>query len=132
MTHKIPEDYSAEILSVSSRPSDWDFGLGYKQPPIQNRFKPGQSGNPKGRRKSVPEDFSDIVSRKMLSKAIDPATGKTLKITNLEAILSVAIDQAAQGDKQATANVLRLIQTADVVKETKYNVEEQKRRMGVL
>ena len=28
-----------------------DFPIGYKKPPLETRFKPGQSGNPSGRPK---------------------------------------------------------------------------------
>jgi hypothetical protein len=36
-----------------------DYEIGYRRPPRETRFKKGQSGNPKGRRKKKPASFAE-------------------------------------------------------------------------
>ena len=37
-----------------------DYEVGYKKPPIHTRFKPGVSGNPKGRPKGTKNLATDL------------------------------------------------------------------------
>lgn len=43
----------AAYLASSELPIDEDQPVGYKKPPIHSQFKPGVSGNPKGRPKNI-------------------------------------------------------------------------------
>ncbi len=84
---------------------DPEYPIGYKKPPRQTQFKPGQSGNAKGRPKGSKN--SKTVFEKELRTPI-PVTenGKRKKITKLEAIIKHTVNKAAGGDPKATAVVL--------------------------
>ena len=45
-------------------------GVGYKRPPKHTQFKPGQSGNPRGRGKNTRNFKTDLVEE--LREQIDP------------------------------------------------------------
>ena len=84
---------------------DPKYPIGYKKPPPQTQFKPGQSGNAKGRPKGSKN--SKTVFEKELRTPI-PVTenGKRKKITKLEAIIKHTVNKAAGGDPKATTVVL--------------------------
>ena len=82
-------------------------GVGYKQPPERTRWKKGQSGNPRARKKPFKKgviETIDSLLRKPLTITID---GSIRKITALEAIVLQLWSKAASGDKQASAVLLR-------------------------
>lgn len=67
--------------------------VGYKRPPAQTRWKPGQSGNPAGRPKSL--TFSEAC-RKLLAEIEDETTQETVA----DALARVAIREARAGSAQ--------------------------------
>jgi hypothetical protein len=74
--------------------------VGYGRPPVERRFKPGQSGNPKGRpknRKDVAGMLKDILDRPI---KIRGGSG-VRNITMLQAILEVTANKAVAGDARA-------------------------------
>lgn len=73
--------------------------VGYKKPPAQTRFKPGQSGNPKGRPKSAL--YSDALRRKL--SEVDETDEH--KRTYAEILAEQAIIKAKSGDIQALNHV---------------------------
>ena len=89
-----------------SNHDDDDRG-GFGRPPKRTRFKPGQSGNPKGRpRKRAPEVSSNSdADRLFLHEALRPVTvienNKRLKISAMQAIYRRAVQSALQGDLRA-------------------------------
>jgi hypothetical protein len=70
-----------------------DYEVGYKKPPPHTRFKPGESGNPAGRPKSI--TFSEAM-RTLLAEIADPAEQKT----QAEELAQVALAFAIQGSHQ--------------------------------
>ncbi len=44
----------------TSNNGDRGYTVGYGKPPIHSRFRPGQSGNPAGRRKGVRNLITDV------------------------------------------------------------------------
>ena len=41
-----------------------DFPIGYKKPPLETRFKPGQSGNPSGRPKKKAITLAEAIDER--------------------------------------------------------------------
>lgn len=89
-------------------PSSADDGAAaYRKPPRQYQFKPGQSGNPRGRPKgtrSLPT-LVDIALSKPMTAQI---RGRTVKMTAREAMVMRYVDQALKGDLKAFAVLLKL------------------------
>lgn len=81
---------------------------GYKRPPVEHRFKPGRSGNPKGRPKgarSMPEEVRAALRRTV----VVTEEGRRRKISVLEAALRRLVESAiAKGNLRAIQQVLSL------------------------
>ena len=74
-----------------------DKKLGYKNPPKATQFKPGQSGNPKGRPKG--STSTAVLLKKALAKPLAfSENGKTKKISRDEAIIQTITVKAVKGD----------------------------------
>jgi Family of unknown function (DUF5681) len=79
--------------------------VGYGRPPKEHRFKPGQSGNPSGRRKGAKSEAAmliEILSQKVTIRQRD----KARKVPLLQAILLKSAEEALRGDLKATAFLL--------------------------
>jgi hypothetical protein len=84
------------------------YPVGYKQPPRHTQFKPGQSGNPKGRPKK-PATLPDVLSKELRTRVPIVNNGKRKKVSMLEAIVKQHLNKAANGDAKAAAMVLNHI-----------------------
>ena len=83
---------------------DADDRVGYRRPPKSSRFKPGQSGNPKGRPKharNLKTEFLDELSEVIRVREGD----REMKITKQRAFVKALVAAAIKGDMRA-ANAL--------------------------
>src|SRR5262249_45068785 len=72
------------------------FRVGYGRPPAETRFKPGVSGNPKGRSKKTPS-FSDVTEQ-VLNEHVEMRVGdQVLRMSNRQALVRSAFRQALAG-----------------------------------
>ena len=85
--------------------------VGYKNPPVTTRFKPGHSGNPRGRPKSVATIRSDL-SEELREIVVIRKSGTTHQITKQRAIVIALISSAMSGDLRAVKTISNLT-TAD-------------------
>jgi uncharacterized protein DUF5681 len=98
---------SSEIVAPESLDSQ-GYAVGYKKPPKASQFKPGQSGNPKGRPRSSKNFVTSFTS--ILEEKITLREGKrVLKVSKLEAMIRTLIHKAAQGDAKAVSQVTALL-----------------------
>ena len=89
------------------------YEVGYKKPPRTTQFKPGQSGNPRGRPKkaATAADLFLKQARKIVSVTIG---NQPRRVSMLEAIVMKHTNKAASGDPKSTAlvlNALRLVES---------------------
>jgi hypothetical protein len=87
------------------RPAADDNDVGYGKPPRANQFKPGKSGNPKGRPRGAKSEatiLQDLLQHKIgLSEH-----GKTRRITLHEAILRRIAEDCLKGNTKSAAFLL--------------------------
>lgn len=84
-----------------------DDKVGYCNPPKQHRFKPGQSGNPKGRpkkRKNLPAHVNHLLRKKMRITE----QGETRSATGHEAVALILMTKALKGEQWAVKMVMDL------------------------
>jgi hypothetical protein len=88
--------------------SEQEEKVGYGKPPVANRFKPGQSGNPNGRPKGALNLKTDL--RSELSERIQIREGeRSLKVSKQRAMLKALVAKALKGDARAANVVLTLV-----------------------
>jgi hypothetical protein len=82
--------------------------VGYKKPPKHTQFKPGQSGNPKGRptgTKNLATDLEEELSQKITVTE----GGKQQETTKQRAMLKSLFAKALKGDTRAAGVLINLI-----------------------
>jgi Family of unknown function (DUF5681) len=107
-----PQQPRTPRIRRSHSSSSARYDTGYGKPPEQYRFRPGQSGNPKGRPKGAKNPatlLQDILDRK-----IEVRTGSTLcKMSVLEAMLTRIAESALKGDTKSAAFLLQRYDTPE-------------------
>ncbi|MBV6486862.1 MAG: hypothetical protein GHHEDOFH_00799 [Pseudorhodoplanes sp.] len=82
--------------------------VGYKRPPKAHRFKPGESGNPRGRPKgtrNLGTDLTDILGRRVSIRE----DGKERRISRQEALLLSLYNKALHGDVRAATAIINML-----------------------
>jgi hypothetical protein len=85
-----------------------DYGVGYKRPPVHSRFKPGQSGNPKGRPPGSANAKSTV--QRVMSEKVSVRRGqKTSTVSTLEALVQAHAVKAIKGDARSATMVINVM-----------------------
>ncbi|RIV83144.1 DUF5681 domain-containing protein [Aurantiacibacter zhengii] len=103
-------------------PKGDDYKVGYRKPPVATRFKPGKSGNPKGRPKAA-KGLSTIVRDTLTQKVSVRTANGEKRISRIEAALHKTIELAMKGNPRALAQLIKLY--ADAVPDPKANADQQ-------
>ncbi len=86
--------------------------VGYKRPPKSTQFKPGQSGNPSGRKKNTPNLKTELMAE--LNETISfEEDGHQRQYTRQRAIVRRLVDLAIKGDIRAINAIVALSQVFD-------------------
>lgn len=96
-----------------------DANVGYGRPPTHSRFKPGRSGNPKGRPKGA-ISYLACVRRELEQKITVTEGGRQKRIKKQEAVAKRLVEKALKGDPQALRSVAEIDRSflASLEKET--------------
>jgi hypothetical protein len=86
-----------------------DYEVGYGKPPQHSKFKPGNRGNPYGRRgKPRPQTEAQIFNDVMNGLATYREGGKSKRAPRIELLIKTYGAAALKGDVRAAANLLKL------------------------
>lgn len=113
---------TAPELTEPEKPEGGDYTVGYRKPPVATQFKPGKSGNPKGRPKSA-KGLSTIVRDTLTQKVSVRTANGEKRISRIEAALHKTIELAMKGNPRALAQLIKLY--ADAVPDPKANADQQ-------
>jgi hypothetical protein len=95
--------------SLKTDPRDQEYRVGPGRPPREYQFKPGQSGNPKGKRRkprSIALDLKALFER-ALNRKVTLRQGEQQKImTKAAAGIEQLVNQFAKGDRHARRDLL--------------------------
>jgi hypothetical protein len=86
-----------------------DYPVGYGRPPAHTRFKPGQSGNPKGKpkgQKKLGTIFRDILNEQVSIREGD----KIRKVSKVEAMFRAVALKAMKGDPKSFQTIVSFCQ----------------------
>lgn len=105
-----------------------DYEVGYGKPPGHSRFKPGQSGNPRGKPKGA-KSIKSLLGKEGRQRVRITENGKTVSITKLELAVKRLYERCAKGDLRAITELTRLLQfyglDDEAVRATLLSAEEQ-------
>ena len=85
-----------------------DYEVGYGKPPKRTQFQPGQSGNPKGRRKGS-GNFNGYVQHALSERISFTQDGRRQNITKLQLIATQLVNSAVKGNLKSIEFLLRLM-----------------------
>jgi Family of unknown function (DUF5681) len=98
-------------MKPSKSAADQEYEVGYGKPPKAGQFRKGQSGNPKGRKRSE-ENFFAIFKR-LVTKRVKVSNNGAVKTFSMAEAIFVRNYQAAMNqDETAMGNVLKLLEYA--------------------
>ncbi len=88
------------------------YDVGYGKPPVQTRFRKGQSGNPKGRGNGS-RNFATVFMAAMSQSVTITENGRRKRITKLDAAVTQLANDAARGDKKSIQLACALLQVLE-------------------
>ncbi len=95
---------------------DATFKVGYRKPPQHTRFKKGQSGNPRGRKKGR-RNLRDVVLT-TLDERIWIREGDTRrKISKMDALVRTTVNRVIAGDAKAVGLFMALMRVTNLISE---------------
>lgn len=89
-----------------SPPPD-DEPVGYKRPPKRHQFKPGQSGNPRGRPKGG-LGLKTILKKELSRRMRIMEGSRRLNVSKLQMIVKRELEKAMDGDQRAIEHIINL------------------------
>lgn len=87
---------------------DGNDKIGYGRPPRHSRFRPGQSGNPRGRPRGARGLRTDLQAE-LTSRMTIQINGKPVTATKQLLMVKTLTARAATGDIRATAKLIDLV-----------------------
>ena len=84
------------------------YRVGYGQPPLETRFKPNQSGNPKGRPRR-PLSWRAVVEKVQEEKVAIRDGDRILRMSNREAVARAAFRRMLNGDPKLMRTIALLM-----------------------
>ena len=91
------------------REKSGDYEIGYGKPPVNTRFKSGQSGNPKGRPRGS-KGFATLMRKALSETVLVREDGQLRHMSRREAIIKCWLTRALKGEARAIERLVPFMQ----------------------
>jgi hypothetical protein len=81
------------------------YSVGFGKPPRETRFRPGRSGNPRGRPKGA-KNFATALEEELRARVPVTENGRRRKLSKRQVIAKRLVNRAAEGDLKAVPLLL--------------------------
>ena len=105
-----------------------DYDVGYKKPPVETRFQPGPSGNPRGRQTGSEnrklndeETLAEIIPEESKRMVNLQQAGQVITLTSERAVVRSIIGRAIQGNPSAQRAFLSPLSKLDTPQDDTWN-----------
>ena len=103
------------------RDGESDYRVGYGRPPLDTRFKRGQSGNPKGRPPGA-KNLASLLNEALNELVIIKEDGGRKRISKRKAACKQLVNEAAKGNWRALKLLVDILQ--DIEQRTEPQTEQ--------
>jgi hypothetical protein len=110
-----PDGSSPDPPTSESEDSN-SYAVGYRQPPRHTQFKPGRSGNPRGRPKT-PTAFDELIEKELAQLVIVREGDQARQLTKRRVIVKQVVKKAMEGEDRALRSLLTLLSSAKAEKQ---------------
>ena len=100
-----------------------DYSVGYGRPPLASRFKPGTSGNTKGRPKGS-KNLKTLIREAMTASISIQEGAKTKRVSRIEGVVLRQLQKALMGSDQAAMAVVKMALQLRFLEEAESNQTE--------
>ena len=87
--------------------SDHDYVVGYGKPPAASRFKPGQTGNAKGRPKGH-KNLKTLIRQAMTARISVQEGSSNRQVSKIEGVVLRQLQNALKGNDRSAMAVIRM------------------------
>jgi hypothetical protein len=84
-----------------------DYSIGYGKPPITSRFKPGETGNAKGRPKGH-KNLKTLIRQAMTARIVIQEGSSKRGVSKIEGVVLRQLQNALKGNDRAAMAVIRM------------------------
>lgn len=91
----------------SSNSHSGQYPIGYGKPPVASRFKPGASGNTKGRPKGS-KNLKTLIKDAMTSKIVIQEGSNSRRVSKIEGVVLRQLQSALKGSDRAAMAVVKM------------------------
>ena len=102
--------------AATRRSSPASYSVGYSKPPSKHRFKPGQSGNPRGRPKGT-KNTATVLRKFWIARWRCASAAYVRKVSVREAMLMRFAEAGLKGDTKAAGFLLQRYDMEETVNE---------------
>ncbi|NQW95113.1 MAG: hypothetical protein HQ446_14000 [Polaromonas sp.] len=95
----------------SSEVRETSYTVGYRKPPAHSQFKPGKSGNPKGRKKGA-KGMKALAQQTLTAKVSVRTSNGDHKMMRIEALLHKLVELGMKGNPRALLALFHMYQEA--------------------
>ena len=101
-----------------------DYEIGYRKPPKHTQFKPGQSGNPRGR-PHAQRNLGTVLRETLKERILIRDGERTRRVSKLDALVQVTINKALKGDLKALAAFVQLARPTGLMDEEQVTTPQE-------